>query len=165
MPLSPESVRPPALGWRLLAIALAIAAILVPAAGLFVYTPRAEARARDELVEMLNTRAEIRASGISRWADDGLRDARLIASYPSAIALLREGTALPGTESHLIDALQPFVAIKGYGQVLIVRGGQVMARAANRSSSANNTRCPRSRTAGASSLASGVCWARRARGR
>jgi PAS domain S-box-containing protein len=135
MPLSPESVHPPALGWRLLAIGLAIAAILVPAAGLFVYTPRAESRARDELVEMLNTRAENRASGISRWADDALRDARLIASYPSAIALLREGTALPGTESHLIDALQPFVAIKGYGQVLIVRDGQVLAQAANRSTS------------------------------
>ena len=89
MPLSPASVHGPALRWRLLAIGTVVAAIVVPAAGLFVFGPRAESRARADLVETLNTRAEIRAATVSRWADDALRDARLVASYPSAIELLR----------------------------------------------------------------------------
>ncbi len=135
MPLSPASVHGPALQWRLLAIGTAVAAIVVPAAGLFVFGPRAESRARADLVETLNTRAEIRAATVSRWADDALRDARLAASYPSAIELLRAAEPPHTTESHLIEALQPFVGIKGYGQVLIVRDGQVVARAANRSTS------------------------------
>ena len=135
MPLSPASVHGPALRWRLLAIGTAVAAIVVPAAGLFVFGPRAESRARADLVETLNTRAEIGAATVSRWADDALRDARLAASYPSAIELLRAAEPPHTTESHLIEALQPFVGIKGYGQVLIVRDGQVVARAANRSTS------------------------------
>ena len=135
MPHSPESVHRPAPGWRLLAIGAAIAALAVPVAGLLIYRPRAEARARAELVETLNRRAEIRAAAISRWADVGLRDAQLVANYPSAIELLRTPQPSAAAESHLVKTLRPFVGIKGYGQVLIVRDGQVVARAANRSTS------------------------------
>jgi len=135
MSLSPESVHRPAPGWRLLAIGAAIAALAVPVAGLVIYRPRAEARARAELVETLRSRAEIRAAAISRWADVGLRDAQLVANYPSAIELLRTPQPSAAIESHLVEALRPFVGIKGYGQVLLVRDGQVVARAANRSTS------------------------------
>ena len=78
----------PPFGWRLLAIGTVVAALVVPVAGL-LFCPRAESRARADLVETLNSRAEIRAATVSRWADDALRDARLVASYPSAIELLR----------------------------------------------------------------------------
>ena len=135
MSLSPESVHRPAPGWRLLAIGAAIAALAVPVAGLVIYRPRAEARARAELAETLRSRAEIRAAAISRWADVGLRDAQLVANYPSAIELLRTPQPSAAIESHLVETLRPFVGIKGYGQVLVVRDGQVVARAANRSTS------------------------------
>ena len=70
--------------------------LAVPVAGLLIYRPRAEARARAELVETLNRRAEIRAAAISRWADVGLRDAQLVANYPSAVELLRTPTIRRG---------------------------------------------------------------------
>ncbi len=142
MPLSPTVVQRPALGWRILVAVILALAVALPLAGLVIFRPRAEADARQQINIALRTRADARIATLARWADDALKDARLVASSPSVLELVRTngrsngavfyGRASPSNEAHLIDALQPFVTIKGYGQLLVVQHGQIVARAANR---------------------------------
>jgi two-component system cell cycle sensor histidine kinase/response regulator CckA len=145
MPLSsPVVVQRPALGWRILVAVILATALALPLAGLLIFRPRAEADARRQINLALRTRVDARIATLGRWADDALKDARMVASDPSVLELVRGngrsgavfyGRASPSNEVHLIDALQPYVTIKGYGQVLVVQHGQIVARAANRPAS------------------------------
>jgi two-component system, cell cycle sensor histidine kinase and response regulator CckA len=114
-------------GWRLLA-ATAVIVAAVTVLGLLVYRPRAEQRAQKEVIESLALRADLRVMGIARWAQDGMDDARLLATGRPVQDLLQPSDPTPAARALATDEIAAILKVKPYRQGLVVRDEQVIVR-------------------------------------
>ncbi|HVN76098.1 MAG TPA: PAS domain S-box protein [Thermoanaerobaculaceae bacterium] len=113
---------------RLVVWSTALAALVLVVAGLGVIPHQREvfvARWRDQLVAV----ADDRCAAVERWVWERIGDARVVASYPSVVALAGAGPDAPagrpdggGAGAHLASVLASVVRTYGYVGARVVAG-------------------------------------------